>query len=40
LVMQDIEEMKRLYLEKDLNGLLNAGTQHIYADEEVYKELN
>lgn len=40
LVMQDIEEMKRLYLEKDLNGLLNAGTQHIYADEQVYKELN
>jgi len=40
LVMQDIEEMKRLYLKKDLNGLLNAGTQHAYADEPVYKELN
>ena len=40
LVMQDIEEMKRLYLEKNLNGLLNAGTQHAYADEQMYKELN
>jgi len=40
LVMQDIEEMKRLYLKKDLNGLLNAGTRHAYADERVYKELN
>ncbi len=40
LVMQDIEEMKRLYLKKDLNGLLNTGTQHAYSDEQVYKELN
>ena len=40
LVMLDIEEMKRLYLKKDLNGLLNVGTQHAYADEPVYKELN
>jgi uncharacterized protein len=36
---QDIEEMKQLYLDKDLNGLLKAGTQHPYADEPVYKEL-
>jgi len=40
LVMQDIEEMKRLYLEKDLNGLLRVGSQHAYANEPVYRELN
>ena len=35
---EDIEEMKRLYLNKDLNGLLNAGLEHSAADEPVYKE--
>ena len=37
---QNIEKMKQLYLDKNLNGLLSAGTQHPYADEPVYKELN
>jgi hypothetical protein len=32
--------MKRLYLKKDLNGLFNLGTQHAYADEQVYRELS
>jgi len=40
LVNQGIEEMKELYLKRDLNGLLNASTQHPHADEPVYKELN
>ncbi len=40
LVTQGIEEMKQFYLEKDLNGLLAASTQHPYADEPLYKELN
>jgi len=39
LVIQGIEEMKQLYLEKDLNGLLAASAQHPYADEPLYKEL-
>ena len=40
LVNQGIEEMKEFYLQRDLNGLLNASAQHPYADEPVYKELN
>lgn len=40
LVNQGIEEMKELYLKRDLNGLLNASAQHPHADEPVYKELN
>jgi len=40
LVNQGIEEMKELYLKRDLNGLLNASIQHPHADEPVYKELN
>jgi len=40
LVNQAIEEMKELYLKRDLNGLLNASAQHPHADEPVYKELN
>lgn len=40
LVAQGIEEMKELYLQRDLNGLLNASTQHPHADEPLYKEVN
>ncbi len=40
LVNQGIEEMKEFYLQRDLNGLLNANAQHPHADEPVYKELN
>jgi uncharacterized protein YbaP (TraB family) len=40
LVTQGIEEMKELYLQRDLNGLLNASTQHPHADEPLYKEMN
>ena len=40
LVNQGIEEMKELYLKRDLNGLLNTSAQHPRADEPVYKELN
>ena len=37
---QNIEDMKQFYLNKDLNGLLNAVNNHPYADEPIYKELN
>ncbi len=37
---QGIEEMKELYLHRDLNGLLNASKQYLYADETMYKEIN
>lgn len=40
LVNKSIEEMKDLYLKRDLNGLLNASVQHPHADEPLYKELN
>jgi len=40
MVTQGIEEMKQFYLARDLNGLLAASTQHPYADEPLYKELN
>lgn len=40
LVNQGIEEMKELYLKRDLNGLLNANVQHPHADEQLYIELN
>ncbi|MFT5425557.1 MAG: hypothetical protein ACI9ZT_000489 [Gammaproteobacteria bacterium] len=40
LVTQGIEEMKEFYLKRDLNGLLNASTQHPHANEPLYKEMN
>lgn len=37
---EDIEEMKQLYLNKDLSGLFSIGNHHAYTDEPLYQEMN
>lgn len=38
-VIESIEEMKLLYLERDLSGLMNAGLNNAYIEEPIYQGL-